>query len=181
MKRRRDIIVEALAFTSVGVAAPALSKDGGTMNEADFRNSDSWVRLKILGYQFPNSTEYWDANWLNVSGLCCIEGREWSFVNPCLETFELRDLTTWLDKLSKGEPVNPSCSFMEPNLQFDVLDNSTLQVCFDLECAPPWTNMQTPAAERSIRVPIGPQLAAASDVLRRQLSAFPQRGNRSEG
>ena len=31
-----------------------------------FADGTNLIELKILGYQYPNATEYYDANWLNI-------------------------------------------------------------------------------------------------------------------
>nr|WP_256679446.1 hypothetical protein [Pseudomonas sp. Fl4BN1] len=46
------------------------------------------VELDILGYQFPDSRERWDANWLRIQGRIEHPQGAWSFEDACLTAFE---------------------------------------------------------------------------------------------
>jgi hypothetical protein len=98
------------------------------------------LALHIQGYQFGRSTDRFDSNWLVVSGNVQLPPLHWRFRDPCLLTFEVRELAAWLrqaaNPMAQAEPLD----FTEPNLRFAVLDRSEptvqVRVWFDLECRP---------------------------------------------
>ena len=98
------------------------------------------MSLDILGYQFPdtNDKEY-DGNWLMVKiEIDCRLG-SWKSTDPCLLTFELKELVENLAK-SKNNGERTITFFTEPNLEFEagpVKDDSVyLKVSFELESKP---------------------------------------------
>ena len=58
--------------------------------------------MRPAAYQFdvPPATageRDWDANWLMIRGyVCTADGRQWAFLDPCLTTWEARNLSAWL-------------------------------------------------------------------------------------
>ena len=69
---------------------------------------DSWLGLKILGYQFPHEThDPYDSNWLMISGNVGIKGQSWTFTDPCLLTTEAEALADWLATLVSGSATRP--------------------------------------------------------------------------
>lgn len=76
-------------------------------------------RLEIIGYQFPSILDsYWDSNWLNVRINVSTSTGSWSCVAPCLLTFEVDELASWLDKLIVDKASTAVISFTEPSPQF---------------------------------------------------------------
>ena len=53
-------------------------------------NERSKFEVEILGYEFPNSKDKHDANWLSVRMTACIDDLSWSAVDSCLRTFRYR-------------------------------------------------------------------------------------------
>jgi hypothetical protein len=97
-------------------------------------------RLEVLGYQFPGLKDNeWDSEWLIISGeVLCAQGR-WRFRDPCLCTFEVQTLATWLCNLQVGGPER-EIGFTEPNLRFEHVerqDGDALLVGFSQESSPP--------------------------------------------
>ncbi|MDQ1476726.1 MAG: hypothetical protein QOE62_1955 [Actinomycetota bacterium] len=93
------------------------------------------VTLRPERYQFGAGASTrdrdWDANWLVVRGDVRIEdGREWSFSDACLTTWEAPSLGAWLTGAASGVvPVVPvqrefsestTETFTEPNIGFSV-------------------------------------------------------------
>ncbi len=136
------------------------------------------LRLSVLRYQFPQiTTDEYDANWLIIRGHVSLDQRSWSFRDPCLTTFEVRQLADWLDRLARGDEVEPSCAFIEPNLRFEKLSDRAIRVSFALESAPPWAKPGDPWNEHGFEVLIEKHLETAAGQLRAQLRAFPERGD----
>jgi hypothetical protein len=112
------------------------------------------VILHPLQYQFGPSSEPrdWDANWLVISGHVELpDGRSWSFTDPCLTTWEARELGLWLRRVLSGD-VQPAAIngeedenlliFTEPNVAFSLASrgdgSATIRVHFSVESSPPW-------------------------------------------
>jgi hypothetical protein len=121
------------------------------------------VTLAPVKYQFAAADEPgdWDANWLVIEGRVHLsDGRRWTFSDPCLMTWEARELGSWLEAVLQGrvqhlvalgrgvypkfgeDETDPMLVFTEPNIAFGVADIGddvvTLQVWLSLEAAPPW-------------------------------------------
>lgn len=98
------------------------------------------LALHIEGYQFGRSADRFDSNWLVVSGNVQLPPLQWRFRDPCLLTFEVRELAAWLrhaaNPMAQAKPLN----FTEPNLRFAVVgrseDTVQVRVWFDLDCRP---------------------------------------------
>ena len=145
-------------------------------------SGDSWFRMIVARYQFPNNNnDEWDSNWLIIDGSVRLNGKEWQFRDPCLTTFEAEDLADWLEACAQGKAVKPYCAFTEPNLQFDLVDAQDIRVSFALESAPPWAKQGDDWTKHGFNLPVGPDLVKAASDLRHQLQSFPLRGGRSRG
>ena len=109
------------------------------------------VELRPTRYQFPaapNEPGDWDANWLEIHGrVRTAVGESWQFDDPCLTTWEARQLGDWLRTAAEGRvPVTEAptedsenlLSFTEPNLGFSVRarqdDSLVVRVHLSLEC-----------------------------------------------
>ncbi len=68
--------------------------------------------------------------------------RTWEFRDPALLTWEVQDLSNWLEALASGQAVEKREDFLVPNLRFEVAardeDTITIRVYFELEARPPW-------------------------------------------
>ena len=105
--------------------------------------------LDIVGYQFEDPKQgsnspdfdFSDCNWLMVRGRITIPppGKPWEFLEPCLNTKELKALAEWFDKISNS-PIPRLATFMEPNLKlsFSSLPSPTIKVTLSHGSASPW-------------------------------------------
>jgi hypothetical protein len=75
-------------------------------------------KLVIVGYQFENAQEFYDANWLNVKIEASDENYSWSAVDSCLLTVELKELHAWLKSVDDSCKDATSIDFMEGELRF---------------------------------------------------------------
>lgn len=76
-----------------------------------------FVRLQLLGYEYPGLTEDYDANWLRVGLEAVNEQGHWTRECSCLLTWEVHWLSQWLDKAPQGL-VDPVLGLLEPDLSF---------------------------------------------------------------
>jgi hypothetical protein len=148
--------------------------------------------LSIAGYQSLGNTGSgpgdWDANWLNVAGeLHLPDGRRHSFLDPCLTTWEARELATWLAAVVAGNasPAEdqslPAITFTEPCVAFGLADGGSgpigLRVYLSLEAEPPFVV----AGQKGMFKNYVPLPTTEADVLRAagelssELSAYPVR------
>lgn len=110
-----------------------------------------FVELEVSSYQFGSRQSSsdgsdWDANWLVISGKVCDGDRSWEFRDPCMTTWEARELASWLSGWSTpgsrpSETAERRLWMTEPNLTFesggatDALH--VVDVFFDAEARPP--------------------------------------------
>lgn len=176
MKTRRQVFRGACA-AAVVVGG---SVSAAVLPDAEFRNGNSWLKLRVLGYEFPDATNVDDANWLIIRGECSLGGRQWTFNDPCLETWDLLRLATWLEAISDGDISQLFCQFTEPNLELQVVGENALRIIFSLESAP-ITNFRASERQRRFDMPISPDLVHIAKSLRSQSSFFPPKGERAGG
>ncbi len=140
---------------------------------------DTSLELSVVGYQFPETIDDgWDSNWLIVSGRVSHPRGSWTFMDPCLTTFELERLASWLDDVAAGRPA-PKSAFTEPNLMFRYESGPEPMIEVDVayESAPPWILGEPRPEGVTLHFPISmnnPRLAA--DELRNFIRQFPVRG-----
>ncbi|SDD28679.1 hypothetical protein SAMN05216410_3116 [Sanguibacter gelidistatuariae] len=151
--------------------------------------------LSLLRYQFGTSGMRldWDANWLVVAATIALpDSRSWSFVDPCLATWEARELEGWFRGVLSGivEPApfvggddEHLLSFTEPNLAVSLArrdaDSVTIRVHLSLEAEPPWLTGYADGGDLySYFVEISSSLndlASATEAWALDVAAFPER------
>jgi hypothetical protein len=100
------------------------------------------VDVRPVAYQFDlppavASGQDWDANWLMIQGdVRTADGRQWTFSDPCLTTWEARSLSSWLHAVAtrNDAPEDQSIVFTEPNLAFGVTDHDGERVRIRSAC-----------------------------------------------
>lgn len=128
----------------------------------------------------------WDANWLLIQGeVGTADHRQWVFLDPCLTTWEARDLGAWLREAATGnvQPGRRSLVFTEPNLAFCVEEHdggrASVRIRFAHEALPAWMPRDHPhwqAGEYVLVLELaGRDLAQAADTWDRECMPFPER------
>lgn len=138
--------------------------------------------LTVVGYQFPElANNGLDSNWLDVKIDVVSDQGSWSSTDPTLLTDELESLAFWLEAIAAAQPHEPEISFLEPNLCFELRDESgesmTLRVWFELESRPIWAPAKAADARDlwvDLEVPRRSARRSASE-LRHHLQEFPPR------
>lgn len=148
------------------------------------------ITLRPAAYQFdvPPATageRDWDANWLMIRGdVCTADGRQWAFLDPCLTTWEARNLSAWLrGAVGVGAARRRDIAFTEPNMAFSIEHRRAgrvrLEVRFSHEALPPWVprdHAGWQAGEYVLILDIGrDDLAPAAEVWDREYEQFPER------
>lgn len=138
--------------------------------------------LTVEGYQFPDHPEDGlDSNWLDIKIDVVSHQGSWSGTDPTLLTDELESLAHWLEAIAAAQPHEPEISFLEPNLCFELRDesgdNMTLRVWFELESRPIWAPAKAADARDlwvDLELPRRSARRSASE-LRQHLQEFPPR------
>jgi hypothetical protein len=147
-------------------------------------SADALFELQIRGYQFPvMESEDYDSNWLRIHGTVRHPRGSWTFEDPCLLTYEVAALATWLEQISTNGFADDRIGFIEPNLEFRWFHESggeILRVYFELESRPAWAP-STSVGELDLWIDfhLGENdLGAAAKSLRNGLAKYPQRAVR---
>ena len=138
-------------------------------------NDGTELRLDVLGYQFASA----DDDWLIVSGTVTCARGTWSFRDPSLTTFELKELADWFRQLATPSEKS-EISFTEPNLRFGYVEeagDTALRVSFAQENSPPWvTEDERYGLGYPLKLPCTAQdLETAAAALDEMLTRFPIR------
>jgi hypothetical protein len=152
-----------------------------------------FVTLTIEGYQYPDvsgSGPYdWDANWLTIAGRVKSDESEWTFLDPCLTTWEAHELSSWLHGVAEGTqrpaPVGPNTSssdmlaFTEPCLAFSYQSRSSTSLTIRVYISSETLSKSLASAdlvEYFVELVISPgDLAVAADWFDTELRAHPIR------
>jgi len=94
------------------------------------------LQIWIHGRQFPDSEDYWDGNWLNVTAHCGASGAS-VFADGSI--IHLPELERWHSQIvgllaSVGGEANLEC--MEPNLSVGLKANSLGHIAMDVSITP---------------------------------------------
>lgn len=152
--------------------------------------------LGLTGYQFDASARApvgtdWDANWLLVRGeVHTADGVEWTFLDPCLTTWESRSISSWLRSAAAGQiavaehwsGAEDLLHFTEPNVAFSLQqragNRAVVRVHFSLEALPPSLHAghRPDIFDYHVAFDVNTDdLTAAADAWDRQCAAFPIR------
>lgn len=102
-------------------------------------NGYSKLKINVIGYEYENSTDKDDSNWLIVE--IFVEngdGGTWSSVNPCLTTMELAELKGWLSTIRDKKTTSRELDFMENELRFINEGNGIISVALNYAFHPNW-------------------------------------------
>ncbi|MCM1363729.1 MAG: hypothetical protein NC122_03090 [Faecalibacterium sp.] len=83
-------------------------------------NNHSSVDFSVLGYQFAETANFYDANWLNVKLVYTSKTGTAEYIDPCILTTELSDTVCHIEKLLTGETSGFISCYTEPNLIIEI-------------------------------------------------------------
>ena len=61
------------------------------------------LSIEVNGYQFPESTDFWDANWVDVTAICEANGAKVIAKGPIIHLQELSEFAKQIDNMSRGD------------------------------------------------------------------------------
>ncbi len=153
-----------------------------------------FVELAISAYQFgggrsTSEERDWDANWLMIRGRVWDGHVSWAFHDPCMTTWEARELSGWLRGLADSNAATVKTAgpdelrmwLTEPNLTFELTGSDhgmiSLVVHFDAESRPPRGSSDgDQGLGHEVRLELSTaDLARAVDDWDRELVRFPER------
>jgi hypothetical protein len=94
-------------------------------------NKDKKFELKVVSYQYANSKDYFDSNWLNIEvSVEDCNGNKWKAISSCLRTTELVQLKAWLESIYSQNILKKEIVFTENELSFIIRDQNNLMIRF---------------------------------------------------
>ncbi|MCP2015545.1 hypothetical protein L1280_002713 [Deinococcus sp. HSC-46F16] len=105
------------------------------MGQPDFKLGP--LRLWVHRYQFPEATDYWDANWLVVTAEVNVPGQSWVHVNgPFLRTVELLGFCNELETLHHVLEGEANLHPIEPELCISLRGNQLGHISGEIGITP---------------------------------------------
>ena len=147
----------------------------------NLESKNARLELNIVGYEFPElENEPYDSDWLNITIRVEHPRGSWTSTDPSLLTDEVERLAEWLEAVADGQSVDVEASFLEPNLNFVLVDSDgakKVRVYFELESRPSWAAASWAGlADLWVEFAVVPEvLRSAAASLRSQLKRFPPR------
>jgi hypothetical protein len=130
------------------------------------------LKLWVHGYQFRDSDDRWDGNWLNVTAVCSEGGASVSVHGNFVRTDEIAEWQTAAERLSAELSGEARLQYMEPNLAVTLKAASLGAVEMEVQITP---NQLT--QDHKFRFEIDQSyLHSLSSQCARVLQAFPSRG-----
>ncbi|GIV08492.1 MAG: hypothetical protein KatS3mg019_0583 [Fimbriimonadales bacterium] len=134
------------------------------------------LRLWVHRREFPNSTDYYDINWLVISACCEVNGASvWLTNDPAVMTEELQCWLHELERLIEGKRSCAVLDTMEPYLYIAVCQNRSYDA-WDVEVSLT-SNISNQEHWFRFRVPVE-ALSKAIQQLRHILERYPIVGKR---
>ena len=153
-----------------------------------------FVDLTVTSYEFGSGGSTgdqpdWDANWLMIRGRVWDSDRSWEFHDPCMTTWEARQLAGWLRGLTNANPRTVERAeadelrlwLTEPNLSFELAGITegliSLVIYFDAESRPPsGSNDDQEGLGHRVELSVPDAvLTGAVDDWEQALTQFPER------
>lgn len=94
------------------------------------------LSLWVLGRQFPQATDHWDGNWLNIIAHCAGGGAAVTVSGPILHLGELAVLRKGLAEMDEIVGGTAALPCMEPNLRLDLACGATGHVRVTCQITP---------------------------------------------
>lgn len=137
------------------------------------------IELAIAGYQFPEAADGHDANWLWVELAAESRFARWSTRSPCILTWELDALLSWMADIETDEAE--SWCGLEPDLKMTCLGWSHGRAVIAVRLSHGLRDAAHDTEERGacdfvIVEPTADDLATARKTIELAMAAFPARG-----
>lgn len=114
---------------------------------------NEYFHFQIVGYEFPQVTEGYDANWLMITMEAANEQGTWTRRCACLLTWEVTWLIHWLEQVVNGE-AEPILSVSEVDLTFHSISISQGKLHPAQGLAPPSKSRSAKAMNATASAPV---------------------------
>lgn len=85
----------------------------------NFKNEKISLHLEVVKYQYKDTKDECDRNWLMVKAKLLEESKVFETMDPFLQTSDLQYMIKWFQALPN--PTYNELAFMEPNLEFEFM------------------------------------------------------------
>lgn len=100
------------------------------------------LRIWVHGRESPDSSDYWDANWLNVSVNCRAKGSEVRCIGSIIHLSEILHLQSSTKELYRSLEGKAELPCMEPELYVELLGKKNGQIEMKVNITPDNINQQ---------------------------------------
>jgi len=94
------------------------------------------LRVWVHGRQFPDSTDYWDGNWLRITAYCQYGESRVRVTGSVIHLSEIAGLLHGCESLSESLAGRTGLDSMEQNLKLELLAKKLGRVAVDIQITP---------------------------------------------
>jgi len=130
------------------------------------------LKLWVHGRQFPDSTDYWDGNWLRVTAYCIYRNSVVRIQNEaCVRTDEVARLLTDCERMYSTLSGKAALKCMEPGISIELSAFANGHIGVNLSITPDHTN-ETHEYEGAIDQSFLPAIISSCEAV---LAKYPVR------
>lgn len=111
-----------------------MEKVNGMVGEPDI--TIAALKIWTHGRQFPELTDDWDGNWLNISAMCTAQGAQVTVKGPILHLSDVSRLLEECEAMYETLDGSASLACMEPNLRVQLKATSRGGISVTVEITP---------------------------------------------
>ena len=115
-----------------------MNKFPENLGEPDIKISG--LEIWIHGYQFPDSLDYWDGNWMEITAKCTSKNACVWVSGNILHLPDLEHLMTTSEKLYEPLKGEAELQYIEPELSMKLKASSLGQICMTVDITPDHLN-----------------------------------------
>ena len=139
----------------------------------NFTSVEGFVELSIERYEFPESGDKYDLNWLVVQAVHHENCKTERLQDACLLTWELKKLR---DSFIRRPGRESSLTFLEPELSFSLsADLARCSLKLEYGLVPTWAKNEIGGGGKEFRFDVRFDAKRYSDALNEMCEAFPVR------
>ncbi len=94
------------------------------------------LRLWVHGRQFPDSTDYWDGNWVRITAYCAYGESRVRVDGSVVHLSEIAGLLRGCENLSESLAGRTGLDSMEQNLKLELVAKKLGRVAVDIQITP---------------------------------------------
>lgn len=122
-------------------------------------------KLQVLGYEFANPDNVWDADWLNVTCSSTTDGSSVKFTGPYVTNAELHQLLTIMKNLHSGAFKTGELDCTEPELNLSFIMEPAGHLRFTVNLTPDYRSQSHRATFDIAQIDLLNAIGQCSDIL----------------